>query len=342
MGEAENPVTANYPVLRRLARLFLILIIVLAIAGFLYQNIFEARDRRFNPMPGARVPIDRSTSLHIDCVGDGSPTVILESGLGDSYISWRKVQPMIAKFARVCSYDRAGIGYSDSSPGPRTSGQIAQELYALLQSAQVKPPYVLVGHSLGGFDVRILASQHPQDVAGVVLVDSSHPDQDSRLPPELKNMLGTQMREAEFLEYTMPFGVPRLIGLCEDDAPARAAECNFHSLREAAREMKAIPESSTQTAAARSLGDMPLIVLSHDPEKPLAELPADLAKSTNEAWEKMQEELAHLSTRGVQRIVKNSGHYIQIDQPAAVVDAIHDVIEQARSGSGSPSAPSQH
>ena len=167
-------------------------------------------------MPGRRFDVG-GYKMHMDCAGEGTPTVILDSGLGDSYVSWRKVQPEIAKFTRVCSYDRAGIGYSDSSSQPRTSKVIAGELHALLQAAGVPPPYVLVGHSMGGYDVRVFASIYRNEVAGMVLVDASHPDQENRFPPELKNMEGSWRREAEFMEYTMPFGIPRLFGFCDDD-----------------------------------------------------------------------------------------------------------------------------
>ena len=192
---------------------------------------------------------------------------------------------------------------------------------------------------MGGFDVRLYASLYRDQVAGMVLVDASHPDQENRFPPELKNMEGSWLREAEFLEYTMPFGLPRLLGLCEEEPVQRAAECNFHSARENVAELKAVSESAAQAAATPSLGDMPLAVLSHDPEKPSSEFPPDLAKPVNEAWEKMQEEMAHLSTRGTQTIVKNSSHYIQIDRPDVVIDAVRAVVEQARQSSTAFFAP---
>jgi len=323
------PSVPSRPWLRRIAVGALVLALLLAFGGFLYENISEARDRRFNPMSGLLYDVG-GFKMHIWCAGEGSPTVILESGLGDGYVSWRKVQPQIARFTRVCSYDRAGLGYSESSPRPRTSKVIAGELHTLLQAAGVSPPYVLVGHSMGGFDVRLYASLYRSEVAGMVLVDSSHPDQQNRFPPELKNMEGSWQREAEFLEYTMPFGLPRLMGLCDEEPVLRAADCNWQSAREGLAEMRAIPESSAQTAAAGSLGDIPLVVLSHDPDKPSSELPPDLAKPTNEAWEKMQQELAQLSTRGTQLIVKDSAHYIQIDRPDAVIEAVNKVVQQTR------------
>jgi pimeloyl-ACP methyl ester carboxylesterase len=329
MHNSALPSAPSHPWLRRIVRGVLLLVLVLAAAGVMYENISEARDRRFNPMPGRLFDVG-GYKMHIDCAGEGSPTVILESGLGDTYLSWRKVQPQIAKFVRVCSYDRAGIGYSDSGPQPRTSKVMAAELHALLHLAGIAPPYVLVGHSMGGYNVRLYASLYRNEVAGMVLVDASHPDQENRFPAELKNMEGSWQREAQFLEYTAPFGIPRLLGLCDEEPVQRAAECNWHSAREGVAELKGFSESATQTAATGTLGDMPLAVLSHDPDKPSADLPADLAKPTNEAWEKMQEELAHLSTRGTQAIAKNSSHYIQSDRPDVVIEAVRGVVDQVR------------
>ena len=315
--------------LRRIVIGLLVFVLAVAAAGFLYENISEARDRRFNDMLGRRFDVG-GYKMHLYCTGAGSPTVVLDSGLGDSYVSWRRVQPKMAKFVRVCSYDRAGLGFSDTSPRPRTSRVMAEELHALLHAAGIAPPYILVGHSMAGYDVRLFASLYRADVAGMVLVDASHPDQENRFPAELKGIEASQIRSGEFMEFTMPFGLPRLLGLCDDDPLQRAAECNWQSTREAVAELKAFPESATQAAATGTLGDIPLAVLSHDPDKPSAELPADLAKSTNDAWEKMQEELAHLSTRGTQTIAKNSAHYIQIDRPDVVIEAVRSVVDQAR------------
>jgi pimeloyl-ACP methyl ester carboxylesterase len=329
-----------HPWLRRIFLSILLLFLFVVAAGFLYENISEARDRRFNPMPGKLVDVGKR-KMHIHCTGGGSPTVILESGLGDSYISWHKVQPEIAKFSRVCSYDRAGLGYSEPTSEPRTSKVIAEQLHALLHVAQIPPPYVLVGHSMGGYDVRLYASLYRSEVAGMVLVDASHPDQENRFPPELKGMEGSWQREAEFLEYTTPFGIPRLLGFCDEHPSARAADCNFSTAREGVAELKAFNTSAAQAAATGGLGDMPLAVLSHDPDKPSSEFPPDLNKSVNQAWDKMQDELSHLSTRGTRTIAKNSSHYIQSDRPALVIEAIRNVAEQARPLQDAP-APAPH
>lgn len=330
----------SHPWVRRILTSLLLLLLLAVGAGFLYENISEARDRRFNRMAGKLVNVDGLT-MHINCTGDGGPAVILDSGLGDSYVSWRKVQPEIAKLTRVCSYDRAGLGYSNSTSEPRTSKVIAEQLHALLQAAQIPPPYILVGHSMGGYDVRVYASLYRNDVIGMVLVDASHPDQENRLPPELKGMEGNWLREAEFLEYTTPFGIPRLLGFCDENPVVRAADCNFQTAREAVAELKAFNTSAAQAAASGSLGDMPLAVLSHDPAKPSSEFPPDLNKTVNQAWDKMQDELAHLSTGGTRTIAKNSGHYIQSDRPDVVIEAVRNVTEDARQLQTAP-APAPH
>ena len=307
----------------------LALFVFFGITGALYQTVYAARDRAANPMPGQLVDIG-GYRLHIYCAGQGSPTVIFDAGLGDSYMSWRKVQPQIARLTKVCSYDRAGLGYSDSSPRARTSKTIAEELHMLLRSAAIPAPYVLVGHSMGGFDVRLYASAYRGDVAGLVLVDSSHPEQQKRLPAAVNDLDAGWVREQEFFELAMPFGIPRVLGFCGEDAEVRAAECNFHSVRESVKELKSVSESAAQAATAGSLGDIPLAVLSSDPDRPQLDLPEDLVKPTNDAWQQLQNELAQLSTRSTHTIVRNSGHYIQLDQPGAVIEAIKKVVKQVR------------
>jgi pimeloyl-ACP methyl ester carboxylesterase len=335
MSTNTNPPAPARHWIRIIVRSLLIVVALTLVAGFLYENISEARDRRFHPMPGQLINVG-GYKMHINCTGQGTPTVILDSGLGDSYVSWLKVQPQIAKFTRVCSYDRAGLGYSDYSPHPRTSRVMAQELHTLLQNAGASPPYVLVGHSMGGYNVRLYASFYRSEVTGMVLVDSSHPEQEKRFPQALNDMDKTWVREQEFLTFSTPVGIPRLLGFCGDDAAVRAADCNFHSYREGFTVLKTFSESAAQAATAGSLGDLPLAVLSHDPDLPQPEIPADLVKPMNEAWEQMQDELAHLSTRGTRAVAKNSSHYIQLDRPEVVIEAIRGVVDQSRQLESAP------
>jgi hypothetical protein len=228
-----TPLSATQPHrwLRRIVLGLAAVAVLLAATGAFYQSLSERRERRAHPRPGQLIDIG-GYKLHINCTGQGSPAVILDSGLGDTHISWRKVQPPIAQFTRVCSYDRAGLGYSESSPRSSTSQDFAEELHTLLHNAGISPPYILVGHSMGGFDVRLFASLYRSEVAGMVLVDSSHPEQQKRFPPALNDLDATWLREQEFFEFAMPFGIPRLLGFCGHDAEVRAAECNFHTVRE--------------------------------------------------------------------------------------------------------------
>jgi pimeloyl-ACP methyl ester carboxylesterase len=326
---ASNVFPPTNRLLRRIRAVLLVIFVAIISAGAIYQFNATRADRRAHPIPGHLIDVG-GYKMHIDCIGAGSPAVILDSGLGDGYLSWRKVQPQIAKMTRACSYDRAGFGYSNSSPKPRTSKVFAQELHRLLQNDGVPPPYVLVGHSMGGYDVRLYANLYRREVVGMVLVDSSHPEQEKRLPSALNDLDATWIREQEFFEFTMPFGLPRLLGFCARDAVARSAECNFHSVRESVLELKSISISAEETAATGSLGNMPLVVLSQDPDAPQYDLPEDVVKRTNEAWGQMQAELAQLSTQGTRVIAKNSGHYIQLDRPDLVVDAIRKVVSDVR------------
>ena len=337
MPETANPPAPARHWVRIIVRSLLLLVILLATVGFLYENISEARDRRFHPMPGQLIDVG-GYKMHVNCSGQGTPAVILDSGLGDSYVSWSKVQPQIAKFTRVCSYDRAGLGYSESSPRPRTSKVMAEELHMLLHNAGILPPYILAGHSMGGYNVRLFHSLYRNEVAGMVLVDSSHPEQEKRFPQALNDLDKTWVREQEFLAFSMPFGIPRLLGFCGNDAQVRAADCNFHSAREGLAVLKMFPESAAQAATTGSLGDLPLAVISHDPEVPQPDVPADLVKPMNDAWGQMQDELAHLSTRGTRTIAKNSSHYIQIDRPEVVIGAVRNMVDQARQIQSVPEA----
>jgi len=186
---------------RNIAFAFLGLLVLLALAGASYQTVATSVDAHRLPEPGRLVDIG-GFRLQLNCIGKGSPTVILESGLGDVLlIQWERVQPEIAKFSRVCSYGRAGYGGSDSGPMPRTSAQIAEELHALLQEAGEKPPYLLVGSSFGGYNVRVFNGLYPDLVAGIVLVDSTQEDQNPSDPAT-----GYQAAQTHRLVYALMAG----------------------------------------------------------------------------------------------------------------------------------------
>ena len=154
-------------------------LVVLAVIAVIYQAFGTEIYRRIYPPPGELVDVG-GHSLHINCVGEGSPTVILESGSGATSVDWANIQPEVANTTRVCAYDRAGSGWSETGPGPGDPQQIAGELHTLLGNAGIDGPYVLVGHSFGGLYVRMYAELYPNEVEGMVLVDSSHPEQSAR------------------------------------------------------------------------------------------------------------------------------------------------------------------
>jgi pimeloyl-ACP methyl ester carboxylesterase len=308
-----------------------VFVLALACIGLIYETLRENHDRKLFSPPGRLVDVG-GHRLHLYCMGGGSPTVILEAGGGNPWLAWYKVQPQVAKFTRVCSYDRAGLGWSDASPNPPTAIEIATELHTLLGNAGIAAPYVLVGHSLGGMYVRMFQRRYPGEVVGMALVDSSHPDQDARFPPEAKKLSSLSGKVVVAMQFLRPFGVPRLLASRAAPPEVRpeysAALCRPSFLAAARAEMAEVEENSAEVRPLGSLGDLPLVVLSHDPAK--VQFPGNLTEPVNRAWGEMQEELAHLSSNGSHFVVKGAGHDIEIDKPDAVVDAIRKVTDQAR------------
>lgn len=312
------------------------LVVVLASAGAAYQWIAHLRDMRVNPPPGRLVDVG-GYRMHLYCIGQGTPTVVLDSGLGDSWLPWYKVQPPLAQFTRVCSYDRGGLGWSDPSPHPRTSKVIAEELHTLLHTAGMAGPFVLVGHSFGGMNVRMYARLFPAEVAGVVLVDSVHPDQQRRRTPEQMRALAAFLRGLGLQADTIPFGISRLMGWC-GNGPAeirpmlRTVECRRGPWQEHVAEEGSFEESAGEARTAGPLGSIPLVVLSHDPEKlyPVPGRSPRPDKEFNPLWEGFQVELAQLSTNASRVVATGSGHYIQYDRPDLVIEAVKKLVEQSR------------
>jgi pimeloyl-ACP methyl ester carboxylesterase len=288
---------------------------VAAAAAGAYQAITTRRDLAETPAPGWLVDVG-GHRLHIWCSGAGDPTVILESGLGGSSVVWGFVQPEVARFARVCSYDRAGIGYSDSGPSPRTARRLARELAELLDRSGIRGPVVLVGASLGGFIMRVFASEHGERAAGLVLVDASHEDQAHDVP-----LL------ARFVPFLAPAGVFRLLGVTfgqplDSLAPsvrrfARATRFRAAGYQAAADEIIHVRESAAEVRSTRRQLTIPLVVVTG-------------ARDTDAAWRELQRDQVGLSQRGCQVTADQSGHVVPIDQPMVVVAAIRAVVETAR------------
>lgn len=290
-------------------------LLLLLLAGFIYESLTEASDARAYPAPGQMVDVG-GHRLHLNCTGSGSPTVVIEAGLGDWSTSWGFVQPEVAKLTRVCSYDRAGMGWSEPGPLPRDARQAAKELHTLLHNANVPAPYIMVGHSFGGLPVRVFTHDYPSEVAGVVLVESMEPAQKT---------YATGAGMFSFFSVLARFGIARLIvrplGLIELDTPNLDAyfsrSVRPQSLQTFADEIQSIPASLAQAGAVTSFGDLPLIVLSRglDPDPD---------------WQAAQARLTQLSSNSQHLIAEHSDHGVQLRQPAAALAAIVKMIEQVR------------
>jgi pimeloyl-ACP methyl ester carboxylesterase len=263
--------------------------------------------------------------LHIYCEGNGTgPAVIMDSGIGGFSLEWVPVQRILSAQTRVCAYDRAGYGWSDPGPSPRTTDQIVEELHTLLQEAGVTPPYVLVGHSFGGFNMQYFAKIYPQETAGLILVDSSHPEQVDRLPeiPAVRE----KSRTKEVVTY---FQGQTTLGLYPEDVRYKAMR--ILSLRKMyqtyRRESVNFAISGEQVSAAGLLPDIPLVVITRGkrvwPDDPYGQMLESI-------WQEMQKEMAGFSPNGIQIIAADSGHLIQLEQPDVVALGISSVLEATR------------
>jgi len=311
--------------------------------GATYRVIGNWQDARRFHQKGRTIQAG-PVKLNLDCTGQGSPTVVLESGSTIPALGWAKVQPEIARFARVCSYDRAGYGWSEPGPEPRTITQIAKELKALLDAADEAGPYVLVGHSLGGFTVRVFTSLYPNEVAAVVLVESGHPDQEERMqaalsPTERSQQERDQKLQSFLVPWIIRLGIARLVW--RDAGPESFSrelreEINHltwqsKALHAADAEMQALEESSAEVRAAQNLGERPLIVLTGAKSQLGNSPPGKTEEEQQRIWEEvLQAELARLSTRGKQIIVPESGHMMPYERPEAVISAVNEVWSNAR------------
>jgi pimeloyl-ACP methyl ester carboxylesterase len=304
------------------------LIVAAAALGATYELIVGSKDLSTYPPAGRLVDVG-GYRMHLDCRGEGSPTVVMDAGLGGSSLDWGLVQSDVARTTRVCTYDRAGMGWSDTSPLPRTPSHIAAELHLLLTNAGVPGSYVFVGHSLAGKNVRMFALAHPDKVAGMVLVDARSELVDTLTPKAETDAfrVGIQMQGAL---YTLArrFGVARAFGAALVDqplvSPDIAAEMVLLQTRSAAIEAttkEGLARSADDAALAGStLGSMPLVVIA---------AAASMAGIPN--WPTAQRELAALSTQGRLVVAEKSGHAVHLDQPGIVIEAIGEVLAKVRS-----------
>jgi pimeloyl-ACP methyl ester carboxylesterase len=340
-------------------------LIIVSLAAAVHASGAGAQTAEVAPplaAPGRLVDVG-GWRLHINCTGVArpwQPTVILESGVGDFSVEWSLVQPRVAEVARVCSYDRAGDGWSELGPHPRTMRQVVYELHTLLEKAGERPPFVLVGHSYGGWLVRLFASRYPAEIAGMVLVEAGADDPWRMLPdgrlarasalakglavPEVKT--ANPLREAD-----VP---PAALNQMKEAARALVADANAGprgKLPQDAQRMRTWALSRWQHLAAavnpveieelallhaeraqreHPLGDMPLVVLTRG----LPDEEGPDAKTREEEHRKDHAAAALMSTRGRLIVAERSGHHVQLDEPGLVVTSIASVVSAAAKSGG--------
>ncbi len=304
------------------------LIVGLALAGASYEAIAARGDAQAYPPPGRLIDVG-GYRLHLQCVGTGSPAVVLDAGLGGTSLDWNLVQAEMGQTTQVCAYDRAGMGWSDPGPQPRTPGQIARELHTLLTKAGVPGPYVLVGQSLGGKNVRMFARQYPDQVAGMVLVDARSEYVDDHSAPADEQAFQQEL-SAQRTSYGLAraFGLVHLVGASQSGTPAMTAEMRLAMALFASGQRGL--DGTTAEGLQRAADDAQLRAASSLGERPLTVLAAEQMMEQKPYWAEAQRRQAALSTNGRLIVAAGSGHAIHWEQPALVVDAVRHVLAQIR------------
>jgi len=309
------------------SRLFTAALPCLTGIGMVYQALATARDERDFPPPGSLVDVGECR-LHLQVAGSGSPTVLLESGLGGMSSAWAWVFPEAARLTRVVAYDRAGLGWSQVSTGPKTAALTVERLRAALRQLGIEPPYLLVGHSMGGLFARVFAAAHPDEVAGMVLLDAVHPDQHLVSPA-----IGVHMRTGfrflkvapllarlGYIRFTRFFGswskgLPPL-----EAAQADAFLCSHRHLATTRDESLAWEVFCQEVRRGGDLGDLPLAVLS-------------AAREVLPGQPELQQQLAALSTDASHTVVNGADHVTLVTRrryAMSIVDAIRQLVERLR------------
>jgi pimeloyl-ACP methyl ester carboxylesterase len=345
MPEARPSIGARIVRVTKRVLLFLfVAVVVLLSAGAIWNAVALHHYRSLAGVPGKLYQVD-GRAMQMLCTGSGSPVVVLEAGLGNDSTIWAKNQPELSKITRVCAYDRAGFGWSESRPGVRDSNAISHELHGLLEQAGITDPVILMGHSIAGIHMRNYAAKYPQGVAGIVFIDGSTPQQDKYFPASIEK------KTTEFVNILFPLaeaatvtGVLRAMGQCTEIKPGmesyaawiKADTCAPSQIPSSLREMKGVAVSGDETVNAGPFGNMPILIFSQDPTMHEPILGDEAGKQLSSIWNGMQENLKKLSTNSRRIIAKGSTHYVQVDRSDLVNREVTSFIQQVRTGAVSP------
>lgn len=317
------------------------------LAGAAQNNTATINDLAYTK-PQRLVTIKPGQRLNIYCTGMGSPTVVFDSGLGDGTRVWGLVQPAVAERARACSYDRAGLGFSDPPIRPSTSANMVDDLHRLLHAAHVKPPYILVGHSLGGMNVKLYAETYLSDVAGLVFVDPSHEDLGKgawAIDPESKKTYAPYMEAlqrcleartedfvtgSELVQNCGPFPAAYYSAAINAVELERGKQHGRLRARISEQENVWFTSADQVRAAYRPLGAIPIIVLTHETSPRGPTETQEQRDAKNKLWIDLHDQIARMSTHGKRLTVDHSGHYMQLDRPQPVIDSILEVLGDSR------------
>lgn len=277
--------------------------------------------------------------LHMHVEGEGSPTVVFDAGAGGFGLVWELVRPAIAQMTRVVAYDRAGLGWSDPSPFPRRADVMAEELHALLTNGNVLGPFVFVGHSLGGPIARQFAARYPDEVAGLVMVDSAHEQQVKCFPERLVKMFEGMRSMVAIMKLVGRSGIFALNpNIVPSDDLSKLPRKTAETIRVVIAASKSHIETTlaetlsviaAETKPVSTLGDLPMIVISHgqlDANAVPHNLGVEVRDAYERAWQELQVEITALSTRGRRIVAERSGHNVIFDQPEIVVESISEMI----------------
>ncbi len=305
------------------SRLFVSLFILSLLS---ISTLTQAQDK---PYPGELVNIG-THRLHINCVGKGSPTVIIDSGIGGFSLEWLTIQNNLADNLKVCSYDRAGYGWSDPGPRPRTTDRITYELHSLLVESKIPGPYVLIGHSFGGYNIRYFASKYPSLVAGLILVDSSHPEQFNT--DEFKRTENKQKDST----YKNSYKVRIIHPIISDSYPSENKRIAFRLMSTMKSRSTILNEMDNMEISAKQVSRQtnhppyifPVTILTRGKRVWAYDEPGERRE---QQWLRLQNDLEHISVQSRHYLADKSGHIIHLDQPDFVSNNIISLVIKIRS-----------